>query len=116
MFNLLSHSTDTLDRVLQWVNAHIPRHFHLNALGGATCAVLLWVVIARSLRWRRYRAIHRKYGPKWDNGRGEITPEEAQKILHESSLFDMPWLLNYALAFALFKTYAIVSGCMRAVS
>ncbi|KAF8966158.1 hypothetical protein BDZ97DRAFT_1622952, partial [Flammula alnicola] len=60
-----------------------------------------------ALRWRRYNAIHRKYGPKWNDGKGMITPEEAQIIAHVSSMYDMPFLLNYAVAFALFKTYGI---------
>ncbi|CAA7271256.1 unnamed protein product [Cyclocybe aegerita] len=69
--------------------------------------LLLWLVLVRSLRWRRYNAIHSKYGPKWNNGQGIITPEEAQKIIHVAGLYDMPLLMNVALAFALFKTYGI---------
>jgi hypothetical protein len=38
-----------------------------------------------------------------------MTPKEAQEILATSYLYEMPGLLNYALSFALFKTYAIVS-------
>jgi len=38
-----------------------------------------------------------------------ITPEEAQQIIHVSSLYDMPMIDYYALSFALFKTYAIPS-------
>ena len=37
-----------------------------------------------------------------------LTPEEAQRIVLVSTSYDMPLLLNYSLAFALFKTYAIV--------
>ena len=39
---------------------------------------------------------------------GTLTPEEAQRIILVSTTYDIPWLLNYSLAFALFKTYAIV--------
>ena len=39
---------------------------------------------------------------------GTLTPEEAQRIILVSSSYDMPLLLNYSLALALFKTYAIV--------
>ena len=39
---------------------------------------------------------------------GTLTPEEAQRIILVSTSYDMPLLLNYSLAFALFKTYAIV--------
>lgn len=38
-----------------------------------------------------------------------MTPDEAQKIMQISTMYDMPLLLNYALAFALFKTYGIPS-------
>lgn len=72
-------------------------------------ALLLWLALVRAFRWRRYNAIHREYGPKWRNGEGVITPEEAQIIAQLSAAYDMPLLLNYSLAFALFKTYAIVS-------
>ncbi|PPQ75159.1 hypothetical protein CVT24_007487 [Panaeolus cyanescens] len=68
-----------------------------------------WVILVRSLRWRRYHAIHRTYGPKWDNGRGSISPGEAQKIMAVSTQYDMPFLMDNALAFALFKTNAIPS-------
>ena len=70
--------------------------------------ILLWLGLVRTLRWRRYNAIHRKYGPKWNNGKGSITAEEAQNIMAVSIMYDMPMLLNYAIAFVLFKTYAIV--------
>ncbi|KAF5319248.1 hypothetical protein D9619_008748 [Psilocybe cf. subviscida] len=69
--------------------------------------LLGWLIIVRAFRWRRYNAIHRKYEPKWRNGEGVITPEEAQIIAQLSAAYDMPLLLNYSLAFALFKTYAV---------
>jgi hypothetical protein len=68
-----------------------------------------WVALARSRRWDHYNAIHQKYGPKWDNGRGKITPEEAQLVVRLSSCYDMPLVSYYSHSFALFKTYAIVS-------
>jgi hypothetical protein len=70
--------------------------------------ILLWLALVRTFRWRRYNSIHRKYGPQWNNGQGNITPEEAQEIMAVSIKYDMPMLLNYSVAFALFKTYAIV--------
>ena len=66
--------------------------------------VLVWLVAVQAFRWKRYNAIHRQFQVKEG-----ITPEEAQKIIQVSTLYDMPLLLNYALAFALFKTYGIVS-------
>jgi len=67
------------------------------------------VALTRSRRWDHYNAIHQKYGPKWDNGRGSITPEEAQVVIQLSSCYDMPFILYHAYSFALFKTYAIPS-------
>lgn len=40
---------------------------------------------------------------------GTLSPEEAQRVILVSTSYDMPLLLNYSLAFALFKTYAIPS-------
>ena len=70
--------------------------------------ILLWLALVRASRWRRYNSIHREYGLKWDNGKGIITPEEAQKIIAVPIMYDMPGLLAYATTFALFKTYGIV--------
>lgn len=86
-----------------------------------------YLTLVRLLRWRRYNARHKKWaGRKLDS----ITPEEAQTILHGITMWDMPGLFGglksvrsterslylpveilvvYALSFALFKTYAIVS-------
>jgi hypothetical protein len=68
--------------------------------------ISIWLLTVRALRWKRYNAIHRQFQPKYET----MTPEEAQKIIQLSTMYDMPLLLNYALAFALFKTYGIVSS------
>jgi hypothetical protein len=68
---------------------------------------ILHLTLARALRWRRYYSIHREYEVKWKEGR--LTPGEAQRIMQTSCVYDMPWLLIRALAFALFKTYTLVS-------
>ncbi|KAK7042908.1 hypothetical protein VNI00_008644 [Paramarasmius palmivorus] len=47
------------------------------------------------------------YGPKY--AAGALTPEDAQKIMGIVTRYEMPLILEYALAFALFKTYAIPS-------
>ncbi|PFH48519.1 hypothetical protein AMATHDRAFT_5718 [Amanita thiersii Skay4041] len=67
---------------------------------------LSYLVLVRCLRWRRYNAVHAKYHRRDVK---DLTLEEAQKIMQESVFWDMPLLLNYALAFALFKTYGIPS-------
>jgi hypothetical protein len=87
--------------VIEWFR-HVPP---LTAFSGG---ILLWLALVRTFRWRRYNAIHHKYGPKWNNGKGIITPEEAQHIMAVSGMYDMPMLLSFSGAFALFKTYGIV--------
>ncbi|KAJ4479168.1 hypothetical protein J3R30DRAFT_3657221 [Lentinula aciculospora] len=74
---------------------------------GTSAVISSYLYFARALRWRRYIAIHRKFGHKYESGL--LTPEDAPEIMHVSSLYDMPALMNYALAFALFKIHAIVS-------
>lgn len=71
-----------------------------------TCLIagVSYLALVRSLRWKRYNTIHAKYGGKIRS----LTTEEAQEVFHVAFHWDMPLLLYYSLAFALFKTYAIV--------
>ncbi|KAF9524241.1 hypothetical protein CPB83DRAFT_861677 [Crepidotus variabilis] len=85
------------------------RHIQITPLRVVLAGLIFWLCLVRALRWRRYYAIHSKYGPKWDNGRGTLSPQEAQSISHVTMNYDMPLLMNYSLAFALFKTYGIPS-------
>ena len=84
------------------------RHYarYPTVLEGTIIGVLGYLALARLFRWRRYNAIHWEYMKKYQDG--TLTPEEAQRIILVSSSCDMPLLLNYSLAFALFKTYAVV--------
>lgn len=66
-----------------------------------------YLVVVRVLRYKRYRLVHKKYQEKYEER--TLTPEEAQEVMRVSTGYDMPMLLNYSLAFALFKTYAVVS-------
>lgn len=66
-----------------------------------------YLSLVRSLRWRRYNAIHRKYQAKFENK--TLTLEDAQRVCQLSLAYDMPLLMNYAMSFALFKTYGVVS-------
>lgn len=93
---------------------HVPdnvvvRLSHPTATTAFIVWLTLWLSLVRVFRWRRYNAIHRKYGSKWNNGLGELLPQEAQEIIQVSKLYDMPWLLYHTYALALFKTYGIVS-------
>jgi hypothetical protein len=72
------------------------------------CVVLLaYLCLVRFLRWRRYSAIHEKYRVQYETQ--TLTPEEAQEIMHVGAFYDMPSLVKYSLAFALFRAAAIVS-------
>lgn len=117
------HPLETFSAITQRLLRHLssqsevldllPRLTPVSAIAGG---FVLWLVVVRALRWRRYNAMHRKYGPKWNNGLGAITPQEAQEIMHLSTVYDMPFLLYKALSFALFKTYAIVRLFFRCFS
>ena len=83
------------------------------AMHTVICAVLLaYLCLVKSLRWRRYNAIHAKYRVQYETEC--LTPEEAQEIMHVGAFYDMPSLVKYSLAFALFKAAAIV--CPLAMS
>lgn len=78
-------------------------------LTGVLVALLgTYMVVVRALRYKRYRLVHKKYQSKYEDR--TLTPEEAQEVMKLSTGYDMPLLLNYSLAFALFKTYAVVSS------
>ncbi|KAF9524240.1 hypothetical protein CPB83DRAFT_861674 [Crepidotus variabilis] len=81
----------------------------ITSLQATVIGVSCWLLLVKSQRWKKYDAIHKKYGPKWNNGQGKITAAEAQVIIRMSLHNDMAFLMNYALSFALFKTYAIPS-------
>ncbi|KAK1220831.1 hypothetical protein PQX77_016402 [Marasmius sp. AFHP31] len=69
--------------------------------------LLTWVGITQTFRWGRHNHIQRVYGPKYTSG--TMTAEDAQKVVGALIRYEMPLILEYALAFALFKTYAIPS-------
>ena len=69
--------------------------------------LLTWLGITQGFRWRRHNYIQRVYGPKYTSG--TMTAEDAQEVVKILIHYEMPLILEYALAFALFKTYAIVS-------
>ena len=71
-----------------------------------TCLVAgaSYVALVRSIRWRRYNAIHEKYEKKIQS----LTTEEAQEIIAVAFCWDMPFLLYYSIAFALLRTFAVV--------
>jgi hypothetical protein len=67
-------------------------------------AIVTYLSVVRLLRWRCFNKIHEKYAKRIDS----LTPQEAQNVMLGVYLRDMPGLLDYAVSFALFKTYSIV--------
>jgi hypothetical protein len=65
-----------------------------------------YISYVRLHRWHRYTAVHAKYAGRSLNS---ITPQEAQEIMHLSMMWDLPSITLYALSFALFKAYGIVT-------
>lgn len=78
-----------------------------NTLTLSLLAVPFYLLLVRSLRWRRYNAIHREFAGRDPES---LTTEEAQRVMHGVTMWDMPGLSMWSLSFALFKTYAIVSS------
>jgi hypothetical protein len=96
----------TFDRILDVL--HLPWVLRQVNLTTALAALFVgYLSFVRLRRFKRYRKMHKKYQHKYETGK--LTPDDAQKIMMVSCMYDMPLLLNYSLAFALFKTYAIVS-------
>lgn len=79
----------------------------LAAAGAIFTLVIGYFFLVKSRRWKRYNDIHEEYLSRFKEK--TLTPDDAQKIIHAGLHYDMPLLLNYSLAFAIFKTYAIVS-------
>jgi hypothetical protein len=75
---------------------------------GTTVAFLIvfYLLLVRTHRWRRYRAVHDKYTPKYLAR--TLTPVEAQQVVRLAFAWDMPTLSQYALYVALFEASAIV--------
>lgn len=96
--------------------------FHVclrHSLCAGFTALAFYLIACKVFRFRRVRGLEKKYGKKTTEtdgmdtvGRPDITlnPQEMQEIMFTSLEYDMPGLMNYALTFALFKTYGIVSA------
>lgn len=105
-------SASLVDKLAQITNTGVSHASDVlkgpNLARGFVTAFVGYLLLVRALRYKRYHDMHRRYQKKYEER--TLTPEEAQKIMRISTAYDMPLLLNYSLAFALFKTYAIV-GC-----
>lgn len=92
-------------------------------LGGGTVVVIIsYLTLVRLTRWRRVQAMEREFAalndPKVLGSEGKkkygfcMSPQEAQKIVTVSTEYDMPELMDAAVAYSLYKTYAIVSASL----
>jgi hypothetical protein len=91
---------------MQSLLTHIPPPHTWSKWTITSTLSISYLVLVRLLRWRRYNALHAKYPP---DKMKTLTPQEAQLIVHEAALWDIPFINTEALSFALFKTYGIVS-------
>lgn len=116
----LLRAMDTKLRLTSKLNIVIPFLLpHLKSPYGVGLAALSgYVLVCNVFRFRRVKNLERKYNKKEGERNGKVivgrpdvtlTPQEMQEIMFTSLEYDMPGLMIYALTFALFKTYGIVS-------
>ncbi|KAH8823465.1 hypothetical protein DL96DRAFT_1744338, partial [Flagelloscypha sp. PMI_526] len=67
----------------------------------------IYLLVVRALRYRRRDAVEKHFAHLVKNKGEGMTPEEAQRIISPLIHLEMPFLVNLALSFALFKTYGI---------
>lgn len=65
----------------------------------------VYLLFVRLAQRRRDERIHRAHATRTAV---DLTPAEAQDIMHASIVWEMPWLMTTALSFAIVRTYAIV--------
>ncbi|EEB86724.1 hypothetical protein MPER_16216, partial [Moniliophthora perniciosa FA553] len=92
-------------RLLSSIPPSLIRRLPLPFVSLPSLVVVLWVCFVRAFRWRRYNYIQRVYGPKYRAG--TLSLEDAQAIIAIGSQYELPSLLQFSVAFALFKTYSI---------
>ena len=72
-------------------------------------AVAFYLILCRLLRFRRIKALHRKYGVRDRLDLARQTADQAQEILREMVELEFPKFMGFSIVFALFKTYGIPS-------
>ncbi|KAI6080642.1 hypothetical protein F4821DRAFT_53339 [Hypoxylon rubiginosum] len=72
-------------------------------------AALAYLGLCRTLRFRRERALRRRFGYHDRASLAKMTAEEAQQIVHFLSSWEFPLFNFLALEFGLFKTYGVES-------
>ncbi|TFK25911.1 hypothetical protein FA15DRAFT_755502 [Coprinopsis marcescibilis] len=64
-----------------------------------------YLTLVQLLRWRRYNAVHQQYQRKFD--KGELTPDDAQKIMQLASAWDMPFAFGAGYGVGILRTFSI---------
>ncbi|KAI9698961.1 MAG: hypothetical protein M1836_003150 [Candelina mexicana] len=88
-----SHTADILEQWKIW----------------AVIVILAYPILVALLRFRRVRAMPKKYGYITQESLAKMTIEDAHKIQIEIAELEFPSMYEKALQFALFKTYGIPS-------
>ncbi|KAJ2902573.1 hypothetical protein MKZ38_000333 [Zalerion maritima] len=73
-------------------------------------AVPLYLILCSSLRFRREKAMRRKFNYPTRKSMSGMTNDDAQGILQYVMQYEFPRLYVLSLQFALFKTYAVPAG------
>lgn len=66
-------------------------------------ALLVYILLVRSLRYRRARSLERKFSPAGRASFCRMTTNDAQAILKDLAELEFPKLFAVSLVFALFK-------------
>lgn len=124
----LSSPTEVMSKLSDTFSLYrvsLPRLCLISPLSVTLFTLAIYLLACEVLRFRRVRKLENRYRKK-DNerdgndtiGRPDVvlTPQEMQEIIFTSLEYDMPGLMFYALTFALFKTYGIVSAVQNACS
>lgn len=72
-------------------------------------ALLIYLLLVRSLRFRRARCLEKLYSPQGKSSFKHMTTNDAQVILKDLTTLEFPKLFGFSIIFALFKTYGIPS-------
>ena len=72
-------------------------------------ALLVYLLLVRSLRYRRARNLEASYAPCGRSSFRQMSTNDAQAILKDLTELEFPRFFGFSIIFALFKTYGIPS-------
>ncbi|TFK25897.1 hypothetical protein FA15DRAFT_668053 [Coprinopsis marcescibilis] len=71
------------------------------------CFVVGYLGLVQLRRWQHYHRVHAKYQKKYEDG--ELTPDEAQKVMELSATYDMPVVVYIGVVVGAIQVYCIPS-------